>query len=132
RDSNSRPQPWQGCALPAELFSQCVNEGVFYGFVEIRQPLFSLFLFACSEIGHIAVFFHWITTGASAFSPLSCTNTTALFSTLSSHDRTIAILSTAFCTWQRNNCKSEAVSALTLGAADITNTTRPLASDRVR
>src|SRR5690606_5369943 len=21
RDSNSRPQPWQGCALPAELFS---------------------------------------------------------------------------------------------------------------
>ena len=20
RDSNSRPQPWQGCALPAELF----------------------------------------------------------------------------------------------------------------
>ena len=22
RDSNSRPQPWQGCALPAELFPQ--------------------------------------------------------------------------------------------------------------
>ena len=22
RDSNSRPQPWQGCALPTELFSQ--------------------------------------------------------------------------------------------------------------
>ena len=22
RDSNPRPQPWQGCALPAELFSQ--------------------------------------------------------------------------------------------------------------
>ena len=21
RDSNSRPQPWQGCALPTELFS---------------------------------------------------------------------------------------------------------------
>ena len=21
RDSNSRPQPWQGCALPAELLS---------------------------------------------------------------------------------------------------------------
>jgi hypothetical protein len=21
RDSNPRPQPWQGCALPAELFS---------------------------------------------------------------------------------------------------------------
>ena len=26
RDSNSRPQPWQGCALPTELFPQiCVN-----------------------------------------------------------------------------------------------------------
>lgn len=24
RDSNSRPQPWQGCALPTELFPQCV------------------------------------------------------------------------------------------------------------
>ena len=22
RDSNSRPQPWQGCALPTELFSR--------------------------------------------------------------------------------------------------------------
>ena len=25
RDSNSRPQPWQGCALPAELFPQFRN-----------------------------------------------------------------------------------------------------------
>ena len=25
RDSNSRPQPWQGCALPTELFPQFVN-----------------------------------------------------------------------------------------------------------
>ena len=24
RDSNPRPQPWQGCALPAELFSQFI------------------------------------------------------------------------------------------------------------
>ena len=24
RDSNSRPQPWQGCALPTELFPQIV------------------------------------------------------------------------------------------------------------
>ena len=23
RGSNPRPQPWQGCALPAELFSLC-------------------------------------------------------------------------------------------------------------
>ena len=27
RDSNSRPQPWQGCALPTELFPQvCCNK----------------------------------------------------------------------------------------------------------
>ena len=25
RDSNSRPQPWQGCALPTELFPQNVK-----------------------------------------------------------------------------------------------------------
>ena len=25
RDSNSRPQPWQGCALPTELFPQSVH-----------------------------------------------------------------------------------------------------------
>ncbi len=24
RDSNSRPQPWQGCALPTELFPHAV------------------------------------------------------------------------------------------------------------
>ena len=26
RDSNSRPQPWQGCALPTELFPQLCYE----------------------------------------------------------------------------------------------------------
>ena len=26
RDSNSRPQPWQGCALPTELFPQKEGE----------------------------------------------------------------------------------------------------------
>ena len=26
RDSNSRPQPWQGCALPTELFPQASEE----------------------------------------------------------------------------------------------------------
>ena len=25
RDSNSRPQPWQGCALPTELFPQTLH-----------------------------------------------------------------------------------------------------------
>ena len=33
RDSNSRPQPWQGCALPAELFP--------------RRPLFYRFALNC-------------------------------------------------------------------------------------
>ena len=28
RDSNSRPQPWQGCALPTELFPQYFNYSV--------------------------------------------------------------------------------------------------------
>ena len=26
RDSNSRPQPWQGCALPTELFPHCFSD----------------------------------------------------------------------------------------------------------
>ena len=26
RDSNPRPQPWQGCALPTELFPQAVTK----------------------------------------------------------------------------------------------------------
>ena len=25
RDSNSRPQPWQGCALPTELFTNIIQ-----------------------------------------------------------------------------------------------------------
>ena len=33
RDSNSRPQPWQGCALPTELFPQSdrLSKSVFAG-----------------------------------------------------------------------------------------------------
>ena len=34
RDSNSRPQPWQGCALPTELFPQL------HGFVRRRTSPF--------------------------------------------------------------------------------------------
>ena len=30
RGSNSRPQPWQGCALPTELFPHVKHESVFY------------------------------------------------------------------------------------------------------
>ena len=38
RDSNSRPQPWQGCALPTELFPQSGEEK------ETRTPTTSLSL----------------------------------------------------------------------------------------
>ena len=31
RDSNSRPQPWQGCALPTELFPQNKHTIYMYG-----------------------------------------------------------------------------------------------------
>jgi hypothetical protein len=30
RDSNSRPQPWQGCALPAELFPLGIKEMILF------------------------------------------------------------------------------------------------------
>ena len=35
RDSNSRPQPWQGCALPTELFPQLFYE-LATGFIRLR------------------------------------------------------------------------------------------------
>ena len=35
RDSNSRPQPWQGCALPTELFPQMFYE-LATGFIRLR------------------------------------------------------------------------------------------------
>jgi hypothetical protein len=37
RDSNPRPQPWQGCALPTELLSLICQY-----FIELKKPLFSL------------------------------------------------------------------------------------------
>ena len=67
RDSNSRPQPWQGCALPTELFPQmfsrfkfknlaaflCVhldNGCVLYGAFSDAQPLIFIFLkFLCQQ-----------------------------------------------------------------------------------
>ncbi len=30
RDSNSRPQPWQGCALPTELFPHTIPQMPWY------------------------------------------------------------------------------------------------------
>ena len=36
RDSNSRPQPWQGCALPTELFPQNVLHYPFGGFASAK------------------------------------------------------------------------------------------------
>ena len=50
RDSNSRPQPWQGCALPTELFPQLVVLGIslnalqrYYVFSNLQ--IYSLFFF---------------------------------------------------------------------------------------
>ena len=40
RDSNSRPQPWQGCALPTELFPHIRT---FVLFCECKGNLFFLF-----------------------------------------------------------------------------------------
>ena len=36
RDSNSRPQPWQGCALPTELFPQNVLNSATYVTIRLR------------------------------------------------------------------------------------------------
>ena len=39
RDSNSRPQPWQGCALPTELFPQYVSPSAKEAFnLPFRHP----------------------------------------------------------------------------------------------
>ena len=35
RDSNSRPQPWQGCALPTELFPRTLQ--ILFGFVRLAK-----------------------------------------------------------------------------------------------
>ena len=45
RDSNSRPQPWQGCALPTELFPRKPGKKKRFGIANIRaknqKPKFS-------------------------------------------------------------------------------------------
>ena len=43
RGSNSRPRPWQGRALPTELFPRLLvakQRGVFYGFISLCQIKF--------------------------------------------------------------------------------------------
>ena len=40
RDSDPRPQPWQGCALPTELFPHCAPELAFRDCKYIRNILF--------------------------------------------------------------------------------------------
>ena len=37
RDSNSRPQPWQGCALPTELFPHVIEVAHYREFCFLRQ-----------------------------------------------------------------------------------------------
>ena len=62
RDSNSRPRPWQGRALPAELFPrlkiQCKNlvRG-FYLSAAVRQPFLS-FLYGENGVSIIFEFFY--------------------------------------------------------------------------
>ena len=45
RDSNSRPQPWQGCALPTELLPR-LSENI--SFSELRCKDITFFLYANS------------------------------------------------------------------------------------
>ena len=55
RDSNSRPQPWQGCALPTELFPHCLSDceckGTTFSWTDKtfqeKNILKLLFLFTC-------------------------------------------------------------------------------------
>ena len=42
RDSNSRPQPWQGCALPTELFPHYRGQGQIRTAEAVRQQIYSL------------------------------------------------------------------------------------------
>ena len=57
-DSNSRPQPWQGYALPTELFPQyvCII-GAMHWIYQIDVALFNCFLnkkeFVCRKNIHI-------------------------------------------------------------------------------
>ena len=42
RGSNSRPQPWQGCALPTELFPHLLRKFGFFGYahsVKVNFPI---------------------------------------------------------------------------------------------
>ncbi len=44
RDSNSRPQPWQGCALPTELFPHILK--VLHGAMTVlRVQIYVVFCF---------------------------------------------------------------------------------------
>ena len=47
RDSNPRPQPWQGCALPTELFPQ--NSLNFARFLLCSTIQVNLIVFACCK-----------------------------------------------------------------------------------
>ena len=40
RDSNPRPQPWQGCALPTELFSHFVDRMCYPFFADAKLCIF--------------------------------------------------------------------------------------------
>ncbi len=55
RDSNSRPQPWQGCALPTELFP-LRKKRIFYSALAGCQVFHPVLLRSCSvKIGNAAL-----------------------------------------------------------------------------
>ena len=53
RDSNSRPQPWQGCALPTELFPQYVLRITYFVIASAKIGIFSF------TPNFSATFFHY-------------------------------------------------------------------------
>ena len=53
RGSNSRPQPWQGCALPTELFPRLFSKARFSAVLVVWKQNFPL---ACTKIPHYASF----------------------------------------------------------------------------
>ena len=76
RDSNSRPQPWQGCALPTELFPHYVFEPRhLYRFCECKgSSFFSFSKTFCKKItkkSHFLCFCPFFIPNSALFVPIS-------------------------------------------------------------
>jgi TM2 domain-containing membrane protein YozV len=60
RDSNSRPRPWQGRALPTELLSLVLGRAKVHKFLFLQNfyaILYFLFVFSTSFLTFFAAFF---------------------------------------------------------------------------